>query len=97
MGFRRLGDGNFILGEWFDPNDCLMEVTAQADWRPYIEGMLAHSYAGKGVCPDLRKYCCIAKVEKQAHPSVAVKPQERIGSTQFSAIKNAFERGVAFN
>lgn len=95
MGFRRLGAGGFILGEWFDPNDCLMQVTSGADWQPYIEGMLNHAYSGRPTSHcDLRQYCCVAKVERPLISSMTPPEVQGIGKARFAALKDAFARGV---
>ena len=93
MGFRRKGDGAFILGEWFDPNDCLMRINAEAEWRQYIAGMLNYSYSDSTTSHvDLRQYCCIAQVESELHSSLTPKQAQGIGKIKFAALKDAFAR-----
>jgi hypothetical protein len=93
MGFRRKGAGTFIMGEWFDPNDCLMRVDTEREWAGYIEGTLDYSYSGGPTSHgDLREYCCIAQVEKQIPSSMATTTAQGMGKARFAAARNAFNK-----
>jgi hypothetical protein len=92
FGFRRLGAVNFSVAEWFDPNDCLMRVTTQAEWAPYIAGMLQYGYSGNETSHGkLDEFCIIAQVEKTIVSSQPTQAQG-MGTANFAATKRAFTK-----
>jgi hypothetical protein len=63
MGFRRKGVGEFLLAEFFDPNDGLISFASELEFREYLGGYLDHAYAGRQPpVPALDQYCGLSQV-----------------------------------
>lgn len=63
MGFRRVGSDNFLLAEFFDPNDALLRFSTEKEFEDYLAGYLDFTYNGKHAQdPEFNEYCGLSRV-----------------------------------
>jgi len=67
LGIRRKGIGQFLLAEYFDPNDALFSFANEREFETFLAGHLNHNYNGRmrddgKACPVLNNFCGISEV-----------------------------------